>query len=215
MNLLDRIDAVQNRIARACQSAGRHSEEITLIAVSKTINLEGIQEAYKAGIRNFGESRWQEASPKIAQLPSDIRWHFIGRLQSNKARVVAQNIDVIHTIEKESHCQEIAKAGRTIDGLIEVNLAGEAQKGGILASELDEFYRLVLHYSQVNIRGFMTIGPWVADAEDSRVIFRNLYRLASRFDGSWLSMGMSNDFDVAIQEGATHIRVGTAIFGER
>ena len=148
-------------------------------------------------------------------LPDDIVWHFVGHLQSNKARKAAHLFEYIHTLETESQLREIAKAGCEVNGFIEVNIAEEPQKTGISPQFLDGFVETVLHYPQVHLTGLMTVGPAVEDPEISRNFFRNLRELAEKAELSRLSMGMSHDFDVAIQEGATHVRVGTAIFGSR
>lgn len=215
MSIASNIALIQSQIAQACASVGRDPADITLIAVSKTFPTEAIREAYDAGHRHFGESRLQEALPKIENLPADIVWHFIGHLQSNKAKRVAQLFDVIHTIDSENLVKEIAKAGRQVDGFIEVNIANEAQKAGISADRVDDLRKVVLHYSQIRLRGLMTIGPIVDEPELSRPYYRQLRELARQMDLGGLSMGMSQDFDVAIQEGATHVRVGSAIFGSR
>lgn len=215
MHIARNLSRITQRIASACQSAGRDISEVTLIAVSKTFSIIDIQAAYDAGHRHFGESRLQEAQPKIEALPKDIDWHFIGTLQSNKAKKIAQKFPIIHTIDSESKLKEIAKAERLIQGFIEVNIANEPQKAGISTDSLDVFRQTVLSYSQVHLTGLMTIGPTVSDPEQSRPYFRHLKDHASRLGLKQISMGMSQDFDVAIQEGATHIRVGSAIFGSR
>jgi len=215
MSIAKNIALIQSQIDRAAETVQRDPNEITLIAVSKTFPIDAIREAYDAGHRHFGESRLQEAQPKIEALPGDIVWRFIGNLQSNKAKKVAQLFEVIHTLESESQLKEIAKAERQIDGFIEVNIAKETQKAGISTDEVDELIEVVLHYPQVRLCGLMTIGPVEEDPETSRKYFRVLKNLANEKDLKGLSMGMSQDFDVAIQEGATHIRVGSAIFGSR
>lgn len=215
MSIAKNIALIQSQIDRAAETVQRDPNEITLIAVSKTFPIDAIREAYDAGHRHFGESRLQEAQPKIKALPGDIVWHFIGNLQSNKAKKVAQLFEVIHTLESESQLKEIAKAGRQVDGFIEVNIAKETQKAGISTDEVDELIEVVLHYPQVRLCGLMTIGPVEENPETSRKYFRVLKNLANEKDLKGLSMGMSQDFDVAIQEGATHIRVGSAIFGSR
>jgi pyridoxal phosphate enzyme (YggS family) len=215
MSIASNLADVWNKVKNSCDSAGRDSAEVTLIAVSKNFPIGAIREAYDAGQRHFGESRLQEAQPKIEALPIDIVWHFVGHLQSNKAKKVAQLCDYVHTLETESQLKEIAKSGRKIQGFIEVNIANEAQKTGISPQFLDEFIETVLHYPQVHLTGLMTVGPLVDDPELSRKYFRELRNIAERAGLSRLSMGMSHDFDVAIQEGATHVRVGTAIFGSR
>lgn len=210
------MQRVRERIERACATCGRNPVGVTLIAVSKTVPVERIQLAYDAGQRHFGESRLQEAAPKIDALPEDIVWHFIGRLQSNKAKMAARRFAIIHTLEGENQLREIAKGGACVDGLIEINVANETQKSGISPEALDETVRTVLKYDQIRLRGLMTVGPLHDDPESMRPHFRLLAKLAKSVDASaWISMGMSNDLEVAIQEGSTHVRVGTAIFGER
>lgn len=206
---------VYRRIAQACEAAARPPETVTLVAVSKTVPVELISEAYEAGQRDFGESRLQEALPKIAALPKDIRWHFIGRLQSNKAKAAGRVFQVVHTLESPHQIRELAKAGCPLDVLIEVNLAAEPQKSGIVAADLAKIRESVLQWNTLRLRGLMGIGPAHRNAEAMRPYFRELRALNDSIGGDWLSMGMSNDFEVAIQEGSTHVRVGSAIFGER
>jgi PLP dependent protein len=225
MSIAENLRTIQSRIARACDTVGRDPSEVTLVAVSKTFPIEAIRELYDLGHRHFGESRLQEAIPKIEALPKDIVWHFVGKLQSNKARRAAEFVDVIHTLESESQLREIAKANRTdvrhtnprepIGGLIQVNIAHEPQKSGVLPENLVSFAESVLQYEQIRFHGLMTIGPANPNAEAMRPFYRAMRELLQRIDGRWLSMGMSHDFDVAIQEGATHVRVGTALFGAR
>lgn len=209
------LSDIQERILRACESVNRDPDEVTLVAVSKNFSVDHINHAYDIGHRHFGESKWQELETKVHQLPKDINWHFIGKLQSNKAKRVAELVDTIHTIESERQLKEIAKQDRTIDGFIQVNIASEQQKSGILMQDLDKVLLHVLKCNQVRFRGLMTIGPEVSDPEESRNFFRELAILNRKIGGTHLSMGMSGDFEVAIQEGATHIRVGSAIFGNR
>ena len=209
------LQDVRDRIARACDSCGRDPATVTLVAVSKTVGVDDIQRVYDQGHRVFGENRLQEALPKITALPSDIEWHFVGRLQSNKAKAVAEAFGVIHTLENERQLAGIGKASRLIDGLIELNLGREVQKGGILPETLDKTLNLVQEYSNVRFRGLMTVGPLTSNPEGNRPLFRQLAELGRKVGAEWLSMGMSADLEAAIQEGSTHVRVGTAIFGER
>lgn len=215
MNSTERINAVRQRITTACLECGRNPEDIILIAVSKNQPIEAIQQAYEAGHRHFGESYWQELQTKVHSLPNDIVWHFIGKVQSNKAKNIALHANVIHTIESERQVSEFVKADRTFEGFIQVNIAREQQKSGIFPQDLDNIVSHVLKFPQVQLRGLMTIGPLVDNPEESRDHFRQLAILGSQIGTKSLSMGMSHDFEVALQEGATHIRVGTAIFGER
>lgn len=215
MTFRERLAEIEARISSACLAAGRRRDEVTLVAVSKAFPVESIEEAYEAGLRIFGESKLQEALPKIGALPKDIEWHFVGKLQSNKARKAADLFKVIHSIESETQLRELAKGNAEVDVLIEVNIAEEPQKSGILPGDLDRFVETVLQCPRVRLKGLMTIGPALLNAEEMRPYFRTLHQLGEEAGTEWLSMGMSSDFDVAIQEGATHIRVGSALFGER
>lgn len=206
---------IQERIARAAESVGRDPASVTLVAVSKTFPAEAVRAAYDLGHRHFGESRLQESQPKVEALPGDIVWHFIGKLQSNKAKRAAQLFNVIHTLESEAQLREVEKAGRSVDGLVEVNVANEAQKSGISPEALDLFLAKLLEFPHVHFRGLMTIGPVTDNASEMRTVFRTLREANARVGGHWLSMGMSGDFEVAIQEGASHVRIGTALFGAR
>lgn len=196
-------------------SVGRNPDEITLIAVSKTVPAELIREAYELGIRDFGESRLQETILKLPHLPNDIRWHFIGKLQSNKAKQIARHFDVIHSLASRSALTELEKVDQIICAFIEINIANEIEKSGIFPNSLDEFVSEVIECSQVHFCGLMTIGPNLIDKEQMRGYFRDLRFLNQKVGGKSLSMGMSGDFEVAIQEGATHVRIGSALFGAR
>ncbi|MEJ5169389.1 MAG: YggS family pyridoxal phosphate-dependent enzyme [Fimbriimonadales bacterium] len=211
----ERLDRVRERMERAARSVGRKPEEIVLVAVTKTVDPARIEEAYAAGHRVFGESRVQEAASKISELPADIEWHLIGKLQSNKVRKAAGLFRVIHTLETPSQLREFGKLDQAADVLIEVNVAHEAQKSGVPPESLDELWELASQCKGVRVRGLMTVGPNLGDPEAMRPYFRALRLLGERFGCQWLSMGMSADFDVAIQEGATHVRVGSALFGDR
>ncbi len=213
--MIERYRDIQDRIARACDSVGRDASSVTLIAVSKTYPASAIQELYDLGHRDFGESRLQELVPKVEELPKDIRWHFIGKLQSNKTRRAAEICHAIHTIETSSQLKELNKSEKSVDVFIEVNVAEEEQKSGILQNSLDTFVQDVIRCEQANLSGLMTIGPVVQDPEQSRPYFRKLRHLGESIGAKNLSMGMSLDFEVGIQEGATHIRVGTLLFGAR
>lgn len=212
---MKKLRDVEDRIARAAEAAGREPGSVTLIAVSKTHPLESILEAHDAGHRDFGESRLQELIPKWEAAPKDIRWHFIGKLQSNKAKRAAQMGLILHTLESPHQTREVAKASNEVDALIEVNTTNEPQKSGVGPQALDELVAEVLRCKNVRLRGLMTLGHAHRNAELQRPFFRTLRELNMKMGGDWLSMGMSGDFEVAIQEGSTHVRVGTAIFGER
>jgi len=211
-----RLAEILERIQRAADSVGRDPETVTLIAVSKTHSVEQIQEFYDLGIRDFGESKLQESEPKIAALPADIRWHYIGKLQSNKVRRVLSGFQVVHTFENLRQLDAISSDFSPVrDVFIEVNVGKEAQKGGIAPENLASFHESLIECKRISFRGLMTIGPVQCDPEGMRPYYRELAQRNAELGGDWLSMGMSSDFDVAIQEGSTHVRVGTALFGAR
>ncbi|MFN3729733.1 MAG: YggS family pyridoxal phosphate-dependent enzyme [Fimbriimonadaceae bacterium] len=210
------LHLVRARIAAACAAVGRMPSEVKLIAVTKTIPVPVMMDAVRLGITRFGESRLQEAVLKTPLIQGDVEWHFIGSLQSNKARKIAMLFDAIHSVDSPHQLPEIAKAGRPVDVCIQVNIANEPQKSGVAPDSLDALVAEVLNYPNIHLRGLMTIGPEVSDPEDMRPWFRKMRELLNQVPhGTWLSMGMTHDFDVAIQEGATHIRVGRALFGDR
>ncbi|MBA2396249.1 MAG: YggS family pyridoxal phosphate-dependent enzyme [Ktedonobacteraceae bacterium] len=226
--LASNIAAVRASIQEAAERVGRRPQEITLIAVSKTKPVSMVETAYHAGITNFGENRVQDALPKIAVFrPQGIRWHMIGRLQSNKAHKVASSFDAVHSIDS-LHLAQALNRYREIEGkdrlpvLLEVNIAGEQSKAGLSAAEAPELARQIARLPYLDLQGLMTVAPRVDDPEEVRPVFRALrflqYRLRDELpDCSWqhLSMGMTDDYCIAIEEGATIVRVGRAIFGER
>jgi PLP dependent protein len=214
-SLADRLASLRRRIAHAAISAGRAPNSVTLVAVSKTVSIQSIREAYDLGLRDFGESRLQEALPKIEQLPADIRWHFIGHLQSNKARRVAQSFPILHSVENERQLDEIEKQPASVEAFVQVNLAGEAQKSGLSPQTLDNFLSYAANCHRVRIAGLMTINPADSSDEEARMLFRKLADMAKERGLNGLSMGMSSDFETAIAYGATHVRVGSLLFGDR
>ena len=217
---------VQN-IAAAAQRAGRDPEEIKLIAVTKTVDVDRIREALNAGAKHLGENRVQEALPKISSIGSGPLWHFIGRLQSNKAKDVLGRFDLIHSLDRESLAYELdrraAHQDLIVDCLLEVNVASESTKAGLAPHELAEFCLNLRRYPRIRVQGLMTVAPLVHDPNEVRPIFQRLRSLAEQLRAkgwehapvSYLSMGMSNDYQVAIEEGAHFVRVGSAIFGHR
>jgi pyridoxal phosphate enzyme (YggS family) len=208
--------SINDRIEHACDLVKRDPKEITLIAVSKGVSREDIIKAYELGVRNFGENRLQEHINKNNDLPNDIMWHFIGKLQTNKINKVVKLFNVIHSLESEKQIVEIDKNKILTHALIQLNLSNEPQKSGISTDKLDELVCAAAKSKYIHLIGLMTIGPVSEDAETARPYFKQLRKLAERIPGvSCLSMGMSNDFEVAIQEGATHIRVGSQLFGVR
>lgn len=223
-----RVARVRERIAQAAVRSGRDPDAITLIAVTKTMSAERVRAAALAGISDVGENRVQEAAPKIAELAGGLplRWHLIGHLQRNKARRAAELFDVIHSIDSLDLGRALSRAagdrGREIETFVQVNVSGESTKHGYAPEDLFVQAEELAQLQHLRWRGLMTIAPEEAGESDLRAVFaatRKLHAdLARVFDGGeWnaLSMGMSNDFELAIAEGATHVRVGRAIFGER
>lgn len=225
--LKENLKAVDQEIKEACYRSGRAREDVTLIAVSKTKPVETLQEAYDLGVRVFGENKVQELVDKYEVLPKDIHWHLIGHLQRNKVKYIIDKVDMIHSVDSirlaETIEKEAAKHNIKVKILIEVNVAKEESKFGIHPEELDAFIEEISHFSHIQVMGLMTIAPFVENAEENRPIFEHLRKLSvdianKNIDNiimSVLSMGMTNDYQVAVEEGATMVRVGTGIFGER
>lgn len=225
--LKDQLQEVEKRIQAACDRAGRKREEVTLIAVSKTKPVETLQEAYDLGVRIFGENKVQELTAKYEALPKDIHWHMIGHLQTNKVKYIIDKAELIHSVDSlklaETIEKEAAKHDLIADILVEVNVAEEESKFGMKMEEVIPFVEKVSAFPRVRVRGLMTIAPFVEDPEENRSIFADLHKLyidikKKNHDNdtvSVLSMGMTNDYEVAIEEGATMVRVGTGIFGAR
>ena len=214
----ERIIEVQRRIERAAAGAGRRPEEITLIAVSKTFPAAAIREAYELGLREFGENYIQEFEAKRADLAAlaGARFHFIGRMQSNKARRAAELFDAIQTVDSQKLARRLNDAAaRELEVMIEVKLSGEESKGGVAPEDLPALIGVIGRCPKLRLTGLMTMPPWTENAEESRPYFRRLRELAAQHGLAGLSMGMSHDLEAAIQEGATHVRVGTALFGAR
>lgn len=226
-DLLNNLAAVEERVAAACKRAGRDRSEVTLIAVSKTKPVEDLQVIYDAGIREFGENKVQELTGKIPELPDDIDWHLIGHLQRNKVKYIVDKVKLIHSVDSYRLAEEIniqaKKHNITVPILIEVNAANEASKFGVRIEECKQLCEEISHLENISIQGLMTIAPNVVVSEENRQFFHKIKDLSvdiakeniDNVSMRILSMGMTNDFEVAIEEGATHVRVGTAIFGER
>ncbi len=213
------LERVRERMARAAERAGRRPEDVLLIGVSKTVDVERIRQAIAAGVTALGENRVQEARDKIAVLGRPVAWHLIGHLQTNKVRDALDLFDVVHSLDRlelARECDRRAGArGERKAALIQVNVGGETQKGGFAPEALEAALEEIARLEHLDVRGLMTIPPVVERAEDARPWFRALAELAKRHGLGELSMGMSADYDVAIEEGATMVRVGTAIFGPR
>ncbi len=218
-----RVEAIRARISAACERGGRDPESVTLVAVSKTQPALAIVEAFHAGITDFGENRVQEAVPKLAAVremlgtgPPEPLFHLIGHLQTNKAGVAVRNFSLLHSIDSERLLVAVAiPATDRVRILLEVNVSGEASKFGVSPADLPALAALARKLPNLQLEGLMTVAPVVASPEAARPVFRELRTLAQRLGLSTLSMGMTEDFEVAIEEGATHVRIGRAIFGER
>jgi len=215
--IAESVARVEERIAQAARRAGRRSDEITLVAVSKIMPAAALREAYEAGIRHFGENYVREFEGKRRELnglPGAV-FHMIGHLQSNKASIAAELFDVIQTVDSERLARRLDEAGKQLKVLIEVKLSEEQSKSGVDESRLDELIEAIRGLHRLELRGLMLMPPWPKHPEDSRPYFRKLRELAVARGLPDLSMGMSGDFEVAIEEGATLVRIGTAIFGPR
>lgn len=223
----DNIALVREEIARAAAKAGRSPAEVRLLAVTKTVDDDRIREAIAAGVDLVGENYVQEARRKIDLLGRSLPWHFIGHLQTNKAKYAVRLFDLIHSVDRVELARELdrraAAAGVTLGILVEVNVSGEATKSGVPAPQAPALVRALAELPGLSVRGLMTMPPWFDDPEEARPHFAALRRLAEeirreRIEGvcmEELSMGMTNDYPVAVEEGATIVRIGRAIFGER
>lgn len=223
----DNLAIVHQNIRKACESADRNTDEVTLIAVSKTKPVSMLTEAYACGCRDFGENKVQELTSKFEVMPKDIRWHMIGHLQTNKVKYIVDKVCLIHSVDSLKLAQEISaqavKKQVNVSILIEVNMAGEETKFGVKPQETEALIREISLLPGISIKGLMTIAPYVEDAEDNRQYFKQLKQLAvdisykniDNVNMSILSMGMTGDYVTAVEEGVSCVRVGTGIFGER
>ncbi len=229
MSIAENIAQMQQRIAAAARRVTRDPDEITLMAVSKTFPVECIREAYAAGLRVFGENRVQEFAGKANALRDlrDGEWHLIGHLQTNKVAKAAELFTTVDSVDSARMAEKLnaaaESAGKILSVLIEINVGGESAKSGVASDDLDRILQDAPRWGNLTIRGLMTVPPYTEDPEGSRAYFRQLRQIRDgifafglpKIDMSVLSMGMSRDFEVAIEEGSTCVRVGTAIFGER
>ena len=225
--ITENLEQVRKNIDEACRMAGRDPKEVTLIAVSKTKPVSMLKEAYDAGARCFGENKVQEIMDKHPQLPEDIQWHMIGHLQRNKVKYIFDKVSMIHSVDSlrlaQTIEQEAAKHNVCVPVLLEVNVAQEESKFGLKMDEVLPLIETIADFPHIKVQGLMTIAPYVENAEDNRDFFRQLKKLSVDIEAkninnvsmSVLSMGMTGDYQVAVQEGATMVRVGTGIFGER
>lgn len=225
--ITENLEQVRKNIDEACRMAGRDPKEVTLIAVSKTKPVSMLKEAYDAGARCFGENKVQEIMDKHPQLPEDIQWHMIGHLQRNKVKYIVDKVSMIHSVDSlrlaQTIEQEAAKHNVCVPVLLEVNVAQEESKFGLKMDEVLPLIETIADFPHIKVQGLMTIAPYVENAEDNRDFFRQLKKLSVDIEAkninnvsmSVLSMGMTGDYQVAVQEGTTMVRVGTGIFGER
>lgn len=223
----ENLELVKNNIIRACDISGRSTADVTLIAVSKTKPVSDITEAYNLGIRDFGENKVKELLKKKKELPSDIRWHMIGHLQTNKVKQILGEAFLIHSIDSiklsDTIEYEAAKSNKFVDGLLEINVAEEESKYGFRIEEIPKLCERLKQYKFLRIKGLMTVAPDVQNPEDNREVFKKLSQLSVDIAAKkihnvsmcFLSMGMTGDYEVAVEEGANYIRVGTGIFGAR
>ena len=221
------LQEVEHNILQACQKVGRSRDEITLIAVSKTQPLSVILEGYQEGIRDFGENRVQELVEKVDPLPDDIHWHMIGHLQRNKVKQVVGKVKLIHSVDSlrlaETIESESEKKGLISDVLLEINVSGEESKFGLKINETLPLIKKISSFNHIRVKGLMTMAPFTDNPESNRKFFFDLKKLSvdiakenlDNITMRVLSMGMTNDYPVAVEEGATHLRVGTGIFGAR
>jgi pyridoxal phosphate enzyme (YggS family) len=228
----NRLNDVRRRVEEACHRADRSPSDVTVIGVAKTFPVAAVAEARQAGLLDFGENRVQELEEKAGELPGeynggDIRWHFVGHLQRNKVKTAIGHFDLFHALDSPRLAREIDKRAGRIDRVIrafaQVNISGEESKYGLAAGEVYDYLDSIEQYENLRVEGLMTIPSLVDDPEDVRPEFRRMRELLEQYDDSdnpqvdlqYLSMGMTNDFEVAIEEGATHVRVGRGIFGPR
>lgn len=225
--LKENLEKVKKEITMSAKRSGRNPGDITLIAVSKTKPVEMIEEVYALGVRDFGENKVQELIEKYDRLPDDIRWHLIGHLQTNKVKYIIDKVYLIHSVDSLNLAsvisREALKHSVTANILIEVNVSGEDSKFGVAPKDLSELVKEISLLPGISIKGLMTVAPYVVDSEQNRQIFIKMRKLAvdimqkniDNVSMECLSMGMSGDYSVAVEEGATYVRVGTSIFGER
>lgn len=219
MSIEANIREVERRVERACERSRRSLGEMTLVAVTKGVEVQAVKAAFDCGIRDFGENRVQEAEDKIARLldlKPDVTWHMVGHLQSNKAKRAVELFDIIHSVDSVRLAEVLSqRAEKPLPVLLEVNVSGETTKGGFSVGEIAIAVEEIRRLPDLKVVGLMTIAPLVADPEEVRPVFRKLRELRDYLGLEHLSMGMTDDFEVAVEEGATMIRIGRAIFSER
>ncbi|MCR4610774.1 MAG: YggS family pyridoxal phosphate-dependent enzyme [Lachnospiraceae bacterium] len=221
------LATIEENICKACERAGRSRDEVTLVAVSKTKPISDLQEVYDLGVRDFGENKVQELCGKIEEMPDDIKWHMIGHLQRNKVKYIVDKVELIHSVDSYRLAEEISKQAVkkdvNVDILVEINIGDEESKFGVSTKEVIDLVKEISKLPNVSIKGLMCVAPYVVDSEENRAFFHKIKDLSvdimeeniHNVSMSFLSMGMSNDYEVAIEEGATIVRVGSDLFGKR
>ena len=221
------LEIIEENICKACKKAGRERSEVTLIAVSKTKPLEDLQAVYDLNIRDFGENKVQELTGKIEAMPDDIKWHMIGHLQRNKVKYIVDKVELIHSVDSLRLAEEISKQAIkknvNVNILVEINIGDEESKFGISADEVKVLVRDIAKLDNIKVQGLMCVAPYVVDSEENRPLFHKIKDLSvdimkeniDNVSMNVLSMGMSNDYQVAIEEGATMVRIGSNLFGKR
>ena len=221
------LETIEENIQAACDRVGRSRDEVTLIAVSKTKPVSDLEAVYELGARHFGENKVQELVDKIEVMPKDIKWHMIGHLQRNKVKYIVDKVSLIHSVDSLRLAQEISKQAVkkdvNVDVLIEINIGNEDSKFGVSADEVKKLVRETAILPNISVKGLMCVAPYVVDSEENRAFFHKIKDLSvdimseniDNVSMSILSMGMSNDYEVAIEEGATMVRIGSNLFGKR
>lgn len=224
MSIEANLSEIKENIKKACEKAGRKESDVTILAVTKTIDAHRINEAVSLGLTDLGENRVQELLSKYDEIKGDVRWHLIGHLQKNKVKYIADKVSVIHSVESLSLCEEIEKQCKKIDKvmdiLVEVNVSGEESKSGISPAEVYDFVKSASQYEHIRVKGLMTMAPFYANDDELHQIFSNLYKISvdimsKKLDNvsmECLSMGMTNDYIQAVEEGSTIVRIGTGLF---
>ena len=224
----ENLKSIKSNIKQYSNNVNRNSEDVTLIAVTKTVDVDKVLEAIEYGVKDVGENKPQELARKYDIIGDKVRWHLIGSLQTNKVKYIIDKVSMIHSLDREALCEEIQKRAekidRTIDCLVQVNISKEDSKHGLYEEEVINFIKNVSsNYKNINIKGLMTMAPFTQDEDEVRNVFRRLKNLSLDIDKldipnvsmDYLSMGMSNDYKIAIEEGSTIVRIGTSIFGQR
>ncbi len=226
-DIKNNLDDIMRRVKTAAEKSGRSAGDVRVVAVTKTVEVERIKDVFDYGLLDMGENRVQELLEKYGRLDPSCRWHLIGHLQTNKVKYIIDKVEMIHSVDSIELAKEIdsraAKHGRVMDILLQVNVSGEETKFGVSPEQVYELVDIISHMKNISLRGLMTIAPFSQNAQDIRPVFKKLYDIyidikrksIDNVNMDYLSMGMSNDFEVAIEEGANIVRIGTGIFGKR